>query len=344
MNLHVEPTPVTNTIESDNPVDASIVVCTFNRAEMLREALSSLICQRVGGDRQYEILVVDNGSTDDTPQVISETQTTAPVLVRAVRETREGVSHARNRGVEEARGQWIAFFDDDQLAEPDWLAQLLSAAEAQQVQCVGGGVRLRLPEAFQRAELAPMVRTLLSETVGADTPRQYDRKFAPGTGNLMIHRSVFDEVGLFRTDLQEAGEDTELYRRIRAAKIRCWYTPAAVVHHVTPPYRLEPSYLRWTALRVGGHVARRERNAWGSVLFPLVITARLGQATLVFAPRLLAARLRGDQTSLFDARCWLWHAQGYVRFALRLMLPNLFGQQSYLRRLVFRSERQTVQP
>src|SRR4029077_10495906 len=102
-----------------NPPNVSIVVCTHNRAAMLRDALESLLRIETAGKFSYEIVVVDNASTDGTAQTVASLRQTAPVL-RYVYEAKKGIATARNRGLRESKGEWIAFFDDDQLADPRW--------------------------------------------------------------------------------------------------------------------------------------------------------------------------------------------------------------------------------
>ena len=211
-----------------SPINVSIVVCTYNRAELLRDALASLVRLRTDGRFRYEVVVVDNASTDHTACVIGELSQVSSdeearshalrgnvpsATLRGVVEPRHGVSCARNRGIEEARGRWIAFFDDDQVADPDWLLRLLEMAERTGARCVGGAVRLLLP-ADVLDGLPAVCRELLGESVGMDVACRYTRRRAPGTGNLLVQRSVFDEIGRFDESLHEAGEDTDLYRRI----------------------------------------------------------------------------------------------------------------------------------
>jgi len=320
-------------------IDVSIVVCTYNRGRLLRNALASLTALETEGNFRYEVVAIDNASTDDTGQVIEEAARNSPVPVRGVREPRAGVACARNRGIREARGPWIAFFDDDQVADPRWLIELLAMARQAQARCAGGANRLLLPQGGPD-QLSPVCRTMLGEAVGSERPRRYCRKAAFGTGNLLIHRSVFAEVGAFDESLHESGEDTDLFRRLCTAKIDAWYTPEAVVYHVIPGYRLKDDYLRWRSLRVGGTLARRNRQDWGRVMFVPVVVARLGQALVLHVPRLLWARLRRAEGQTLGARCLLWSAQGYLRFALSFMAPKLFGQQRFFSQLEFRTERQ----
>jgi hypothetical protein len=124
-----------------------------------------------------------------------------------------------------------------------------------------------------------------------------------------------------------------------AAGIEGWHTPRAFSYHVVPPYRLGEDYLRWKAQRNGGHIARRNRQEWGRVMFVLNLLARTGQAVFGHIPRLLAARLRGDRVWVQEMRCRLWHSEGYVRHALFYLAPRLFPQRAFFARMDFRSER-----
>src|SRR6476661_2567590 len=107
--------------------DISIVVCTQNRAEMLRGALASLYDLSTNGFT-YEAVVIDSGSKDHTQQVIAKAAVESRHPLRCVFEPEKGIVPARNRGLREARGHWIAFFDDDQLADGQWLAELYRGA------------------------------------------------------------------------------------------------------------------------------------------------------------------------------------------------------------------------
>ncbi len=316
----------------------SIVVCTYNRARLLRDTLASLAVLQTDGQFAYEVVVVDNASNDTTPAVIAEAAKSFPVGLRGVREERAGVACARNRGIKEARGIWIAFFDDDQVAHACWLKELLAQARRTGARCVGGGIRLRLPTETTPVPPSPC-RALLGERVSPNE-RRYSRHWAPGAGNLMLHRSVFDEVGLFNEDLREAGEDADLFNRLHAAKIEGWYAPGAFAYHVIPAYRLTREYFRWKALLNGGHVARRNRRDWGPVMFAIMLFARLGQTATVHLPRLVWAWLCGSQEEWLGTRCLLWRVEGYVRFALAFMAPKLCAQRAFFSHLEFRGERE----
>jgi len=321
-------------------VDVTIVVCTYNRADLLRNALESLAALQTFGRWRYEIVVVDNASTDDTSRVIEAAVRRAAVPVRGVREPSKGVACARNCGIRAARGRWIAFCDDDEIANPCWLSELLGTAERLGVRCVGGAIHLLLPESVL-AGLPTVCRRLLGESAAATASRRLSRKLTAVTGNLLIHRTVFDEIGLFDETLREAGEDTDLSRRMQAAGIAGWFIPAATVQHVVPPYRLEENYFRWTSLRNGMHLAQREHQQLGRAAFALVLAARSARAVLQYLTALAWGRIRRSPQRRLGARCHLWRSEGYVRAALRWLAPGVFGQQSFFASMDFRSERQT---
>jgi len=283
--------------------------------------------------------VVDNGSTDDTPTVVARMADSAKVPIRYVREPIQGVAAARNRGVAEARGEWIAFFDDDQLADPQWLAELSSLAAQTGARCVGGAVDLRLPEGVTR-ELTLICRRVLGATGGIAVPCPYTRKMMPGTGNVMIHRSVFERVGVFDVALTQAGEDVDLFRRIRAAGEASWYTPSAIVHHVIPSHRLEDEYFQWASLRVGACFAHRDVSEHGRAYLLAMLAARLVQAAALHLPRLGWARLRGDREKALGLRCLLWRLQGFGRYALHIAAPRWAAQSAFLEQINFRKEGQ----
>ncbi len=315
-----------------NP-NVSVTICSYNRADWLREAIESLLLLDTNGFT-YEILVIDNASTDHTAKTVAELVEQHPDKVRYVVESQPGVSFARNRGVAEAAGQWVAFFDDDELAEPDWLLRLLEAAEEKSVRCVGGAVRLKFDPGKER-ELHHWVRVTLGCTEGMEG-QMYDGKRVPTTGNMLIHKDVFEKIGLFRTDLVEGGEDTDLYHRMRKAGFPAYFCPAAITHHQIPPFRIEPKYLESTSNRMGSHIARREYEKQGWLRFPLMVFARAGQTSLIHLPKLLMAKLGGNPEAVLERKCYWWMWKGYFTAAFRL----IFRGQNQANPVSFRQERE----
>ena len=161
--------------------DISVVVCTYNRAEMLCDALDSLLNQNTDGQFSYEVVVVDDASTDTTPETVKEAALRSPAPMRYVRGLGRGIACARNRGINESSADWIAFFDDDQVAEPNWLKELHSLALKTRSWCVGGTRYLLLPPQ-ELSQLSSTCRRVLGEIVFGSEPRKSGRKQFPCTG------------------------------------------------------------------------------------------------------------------------------------------------------------------
>lgn len=294
-----------------NPVDISVVVCTYNRAAMLRTALASLYDLQTAGQFTYEVLVIDNNSSDDTPAVITAAAAESRAPLRGIRETRQGISPARNRGVREAHGKWLAFFDDDQLADSGWLRELFLFAREKSLRCVGGAVRLKRPDGCQR-RLAPTVRMLLGESLWSRSPQPYVGRLNPGCGNLLLEKALFAEVGDFDESLAR-GEDTDLFRRLRSAGVASWYVPAALVDHLTPDERLTESYLFRLAERMGESIAQQQAADQSRVRFAATWLAKAARAYLGYAPLALASAVLGDPEAALGRRCQLAISRGFLR-------------------------------
>lgn len=308
----------TMTATRNEPMFISVVVCTHNRLESLTAALISLCQLQVADFIDWELLVIDNDSPPGVEPIVSMLRDKYPGrTIRYVREPRRGIAHARQRGVEEARGPWIAFFDDDQLAHPSWLTELAHAARTRRSLCVGGQVKLKLPD-DQPRELGPLCRDLLSETVNQPAPRRYDRRFKPGAGNLMIHRLALERVGGFDQLAEGRGEDTILFLKILRAGYECWYTPAALIYHVIPASRLTPQTFDALTKYVGARMPLFEKDYW-RWMFPLAWLARLAQVACVLTPEYLVCRFSRVPEVRLESRCKLFLAIQRLRHGVRLL-------------------------
>ncbi|QDT66169.1 glycosyltransferase [Calycomorphotria hydatis] len=308
----------------------TVAICTRNRAEALLAALMSLSELKTNGLFTYELLVIDNASSDHTASVAKEVRERLSVPVRHVREEQPGVAFARNRAVAECRGTWLAFFDDDQAAEADWLLELFDLTVRRNAVCVGGKVVLRLPGGIKQHELDPVCQMLLGASVGMETERRYSVTVTPGAGNLMIRRDIFDKVGAFDIRLNGRGEDTELFHRILAGGFGGWYSPKAIIHHIIPPERLQEEYLLRLSRKMSEGMAEDERDGRGRWIYPLVYAARWGQFLGLLVPRYALAKIRGDQAALLGSRCRIAIASGYLHNGFRLMvgLPAMHDIQT----------------
>jgi glycosyltransferase involved in cell wall biosynthesis len=205
----------------------SVVVPTRDRAALVGDALRSLLTQDYPIDR-YEILIVDDGSTDETvsmARLVSNTVTQP--RVRILQQARSNQNTARNRGISESTGSSIAFFDDDEIAPPGWLAALVGASRRfPEAACVGGAYRLR----FEGRQPRLCSRCWPGEgAFDLGEPERYVDDVA--AGNMIVRRDAFDRVGVFDESLRGHGDETEWMLRLTANDLRVLYTPAAWVWH-----------------------------------------------------------------------------------------------------------------
>jgi len=202
----------------------SIVVPTRDRVAILAGCIDSLHGQAVDPS-SYELLIVDNGSTDGTAELVrAQVATSSRPRITLVDAPIAGVNRARNAGIGAARGEVIAFVDDDELAPSGYIAALSSAlADHADVAGVGGPV----------VDQTGSGRTCGSCRLGAaDVPAGPDgsAKRLLG-GNMAIRRGAFDEIGPFDERLSGRGDETEWFRRADEAGLRFYYDPDLYLEH-----------------------------------------------------------------------------------------------------------------
>ncbi|MDD5556449.1 MAG: glycosyltransferase [bacterium] len=197
----------------------TVVVPVHNGERTIGDCIRSLLDLRPPPSG-CEIVVVDNRSRDGTAEVVRR------FPVRYLRQPRRGAAAARNMGVQEARGAYVAFTDADCLADRDWLDELRGGFTDESVACVGGAIVS--PPAFSALE------RYMAQANPISQEKTIERDAVPHaiTANAMFRRRVFDEVGLFDERFPMAGgEDVDLGWRIHGAGYRMKYVPGARVEH-----------------------------------------------------------------------------------------------------------------
>ena len=230
----------------DSAVKITVAIPTYNRADFLRQTLAGIAAQHFPRE-QYEVLVIDNNSTDHTRAVVAEFAEARPAP-RHILETQQGLDYARNRAIAEARGEIIVFGDDDILVAPDWLAQItvpMLADHLERIGAVGGEVIPVFPDG-----LPDWVREWHAPLAFRPDLGPLDPKHSPMGANLAFPKWVFTRLGNFHTALDRAagnyfsGGDSEMIRRVRAAGLQVWFSPGAAVKHQMPASRTTFRYAR----------------------------------------------------------------------------------------------------
>jgi len=292
----------------------TVAICTYNRAELLQQTLTGLARQTFPAD-QFEVLVIDNNSTDRTPQVVAEFAgaRTAP---RHVVETQQGLDHARNRAIAEARGEIVVFADDDILMEPDWLAQLaapFAADSAGRIGAVGGEVIPVFPDGLP-IWVAEWHSPLAFRPDAGPLPSPQ----SPMGANMAFPAWIFKKLGSFHTALDRSGQnlfgggDTDMIRRVRAGGFEVWFAPAAVVRHQLPASRTTFRYATRHAFdsarsRVVDRASQGDATGYLLARFAGNLVKALGFAVLAL---LYALGLQTDATKKALVRAW--RACGYL--------------------------------
>ncbi len=297
-------------------MDASIIVCTYNRAESLRDTLRALRAQKTAASRHWEVIIVDNNSRDNTRNVVEEAQCEWPSL-RYEFEPAQGLSHARNHGIAVAHGDVLLFTDDDVLPEPDWLDATLRGLEKYRADACGGFVAPiweTSPPAWltERFYGFLAIRTDRSD----DYPITQTGPPPPFGANMAMKRTVFDRVGLFDTNrgrkgnVLASGEDGELFERILAAGLTTVFLGRSRVHHKVESFRLTKRYFRrWRF--------QNSRNLGQSR--GIVGERRLANVPLYLFPQLLRATARMVWGHITQPRDEAFHREIIVVHFLGLM-------------------------
>ena len=226
----------------------SAINCTHNGVRHLGKAIESLVNQSMLEER-YEIIIVDNCSTDSTKKVIDSFANVKNI--RYIPEATLGLSFARNAGWSSARGKYIAYLDDDAVASPTWLEKIVEAFESIKPRpgCIGGGVD-PMWEAPRPSWVSDELVIVLTIVNWSDTPQfltDLNQKFLVGT-NIAIPVEILEEVGGFVAGLDRVGKnllsggDVFLQKQILKAGYTCYYHPEITVQHLVPKSRLNQ---RW---------------------------------------------------------------------------------------------------
>jgi glycosyltransferase involved in cell wall biosynthesis len=312
-------------------IDLTVAIPTYNGEHRLPEVLDQLRLQTGVESFSWEVLVVDNNSSDRTAAIVQQYQTNSPFPLRYCVERRQGAAYARARAVREARGHLIGFLDDDNIPAHNWVAAAFAFACSHPqagafASRVRGEYEVSPPPNFER--IAPF----LAITQRGGKPLLYDprNRILPPSAGLVIRRQVwFDYVPktpilIGRLDDNPlAGEDLEMVSYIQQSPWEIWYNPSMEITHKIPRQRLEPSYLilLFRGMGLSRHVTRMlSVHPWQR---PLMFVAYLLNDTRKIAAHLLkyGIDVRGDVVAACEREFFL----------SSLISPFYLWQKGYLR-------------
>ena len=244
---------------------AVVVVCTHNRADRLALCLASLAAQTLPAV-EWELIVIDDGSTDATPAVCA--QFSHLKNLRVIRQPNAGLGASRERGWRASTAPIVAFLDDDAEAPPDWLARILEnfSTAAPAAACLGGPAR-----GNWETPPPPWLDSSLSLWITVWEPFTERRESADEHlfvgANMAFRRAALEAVNGFNSTLGRRGtsllshEESDLWSRLRAAGYRAIYDPQLWVKHFVPTARLTRRWFRRRLWWEGVSLARREQTS-----------------------------------------------------------------------------------
>jgi glycosyltransferase involved in cell wall biosynthesis len=226
----------------------TIAVCSYNRSNLLVTAIESLINQ-FDNNYQFELLIIDNNSSDDTNAIVEKYKTSFP-FIKYFKELKPGISNARNRAIEEAQGEYIGFIDDDAKASKNYIQKAFAIINNYKPDIFGG-------------KILPYYLTAKPNWFKDD----YETRIHGSTGwlkkanlsasNLFIKKSLFNELGKFSLSYGGEGnkmiygEETEFINRAYQLQRKVYYDLELIVYHLVPEYKMNPLFFMTSNYAMG---------------------------------------------------------------------------------------------
>jgi glycosyltransferase involved in cell wall biosynthesis len=330
----MQPGIMVNCLEADTSsrLDATVLICTYNRATLLNATLDTL-AEMAAPDMQWDVLVVDNNSSDDTAAVVRSRASGYPVPLRYLLEPHQGKSHALNAGLNATDAAVVAMTDDDVRIPPDWLTRIRSAFDVHRCDYVGGRVCPwweAAPPRWLPTTNGGLWAVIALLDYGPD-PIQFGKRVPLGV-NMAIRRAAIERIGGFDPRVgRKAGtllgqEQREWCLRAHAAGLVGYYVPDIVVDHWIPRERLTKSYFRrwfyWRGIgrailyaQTGKDMESPEQSNldFSQVRHILGVPRYLFRNALVAMRDVVWATLRRDRVNAFERELWLWMFAGILR-------------------------------
>lgn len=236
----------------------SLIIATYNRAEQLMVTLDSVARQTLSADR-WECIVVDNNSKDDTRQRVEAFAAEHPQLNMVYHlEQNQGLSYARNAGIAKAQGDIIAFVDDDERIVPEFVEAYVELFDSKaDAMSAGGKIVAEYPTGCPEWMSHYTEQHIANPMDFGSEVKLFPKRRIPGGGNMAMRRSVFEEVGVFNTNLGRTGgrliggEESELFERMAERGMACYYVPRAVMYHIIPESKLQSDYFERLSYNTG---------------------------------------------------------------------------------------------
>ncbi len=297
----------------------TVALCTHNHLDRLKLTLAAL--QAIAGPpRGWELLVVDNASSDGTAEFLAKAMWQPPgIAARVVREAKLGLSNARNCAIEQASGEYLLFIDDDETPHAQWLVNHAAAMAQHWPDALGGPIDVQFVDGARPAWLQDELLGFIGKIDHGGEGRWLT---APETpifgGNFAFRRAVFQRLGNFDAGLGRlgkanfGGEDIEIYERLLQAGCRVRWVPDALIYHRVEGPKLRRGYfldLHFRQGRIEGARKREQRNR----VPPLYLFPQLTCAARAALARRIGAGADAALRTEMNVAYFLGYIAGWVR-------------------------------
>jgi glucosyl-dolichyl phosphate glucuronosyltransferase len=298
----------------------TVILCSYNRSQTLASTLESLAASEMPSSVQWEVLVVDNNSKDETQKVVDGFANRFPGRFRYLLEKQPGKSFALNAGVRASNADILAFTDDDLFVEPTWLQNLTLPLMSGEWSGCGGRTlpanEFSPPDWMSIEDPHNQAGILFASFDRGAEPCEL--RIAPYGANMAFRKEMFEKYGLFREDLGPSpngdvprpNEDTEFGRRLIAGGEHLRYEPLAVVCHPVVQSRITKQYfLSWWFDYGRAEIREKKKrpDVWGIPRRYISISNRVLNIIPLRAYRWL---IESDPKRRFFYKCWTWVAAG----------------------------------
>ena len=282
-------------------MELSVIISTYNRCQNLRSCIAHLDRQQQVDSLDWEIVVVDNNSTDDTKVTVQNLRPECRFSLRYLFEPEQGLSFARNRGIDDTTSRYLLFIDDDILVDKDWLTAVHATFHTYDCDAVGGRILVDSPESMPAWIQPDMYGFLGHRDFGDQVFKMNGVDEFPFGGNMALHRRAIERVGKFHTGMGRKGdgarreelfkgEETDYFHRLAQAGGSMYYNPDATVHHRILPYQLKKSFFRTIHFNAGYQKAAFDKNFYARTLagVPLFLFGQFTRAVMRYSAQLFS--------------------------------------------------------
>jgi len=244
----------------------SVCICTFERPLLLKRLLDRLNQQRTENEFTYSIVVTDNDAELSARPVVVDFAATSRVDLNYSSEPRQNIALARNEAIAHSRGDFIAFIDDDEFPEPDWLLMMLRSCEAYGAAGVLGPVRPHFDEHPPSWILKGRFCERPEYPAGHVMHWEECR-----TGNVLFRRTILDGVGeVFKAEFGNGGEDKDFFLRMTQQGHLFRWCNDGIIYEIVPPTRWERTYMLKRAMLRGKNILKHPVGRTGLLLRSIV--------------------------------------------------------------------------